>query len=183
MTTKKKPTTTRQRIVPLTVARALGSSLLYDTRTGNFYDATGTDVTERTVTERELRFETSRPAKAAEAVNPNRVKGSTAAFVPALTMRYRFNPVTERWDAFDPATEPECDETAPDPVNHPAHYTQGAIECIDAIAAQLGPEGFVAFLRGQLAKYNWRLLAKGDPAENLAKLRWYAERLATALRG
>ena len=37
-----------------------------------------------------------------------------------------------------------------DPVNHPAHYTQGSVECIDAIESALGPDGFVAFLRGQV---------------------------------
>lgn len=68
-----------------------------------------------------------------------------------------------------------------DVVNHPPHYTQGAVECIDAIAAQLTRSQLIGFLRGQIAKYNWRLEAKGDARENLAKLRWYAERLATVL--
>jgi len=68
-----------------------------------------------------------------------------------------------------------------DHINHPPHYTQGAIECIDAIAAQLTRSQLIGFLRGQIAKYNWRLEAKGDPAENLAKLQWYAERLAAVL--
>lgn len=73
------------------------------------------------------------------------------------------------------------DEIPVDVVNHPPHYTQGSIECIDAIAAQLTRSQFIGFLRGQIAKYNWRLEAKGDAAENLAKLQWYAERLAAVL--
>lgn len=68
-----------------------------------------------------------------------------------------------------------------DHINHPPHYTQGDVECIDAIAAQLTRSQFIGFLRGQVAKYNWRLEAKGDAAENLAKLQWYAERLAAVL--
>lgn len=73
------------------------------------------------------------------------------------------------------------DELPVDVVNHPPHYTQGAVECIDAIAAQLTRSQLIGFLRGQIAKYNWRLEAKGDAAENLAKLQWYAERLAAVL--
>ena len=38
-------------------------------------------------------------------------------------------------------------EQQSDMVNNPTHYTHGAIECIDAIEAALGPEGFIAFLR------------------------------------
>jgi hypothetical protein len=70
----------------------------------------------------------------------------------------------------------------PDMVNRPPHYTQGGIECIDAIRAALGHAGFVAFLRGQVIKYQWRLGLKGDPAEDAAKARWYAERLERELR-
>jgi hypothetical protein len=68
-----------------------------------------------------------------------------------------------------------------DPVNHPAHYTQGGIECIDAIEAALGHEGFVAFLRGQVIKYQWRLGLKDLPAQDAAKAHWYSTRLQSAL--
>ena len=66
-----------------------------------------------------------------------------------------------------------------DPVNHPAHYTGGKLECIDAIEAAVeklsGPE---AFLTGQCLKYLWRWKAKGG-GEDLAKCAWYLERLRT----
>lgn len=61
-------------------------------------------------------------------------------------------------------------------VNHPAHYTQGAIECIDAIEAALGPDGFRAFCRGSALKYLWRTDLKNGP-EDLRKARWYIDRL------
>lgn len=32
-----------------------------------------------------------------------------------------------------------------DMVNHPAHYTTGAVECIDALRSALGLRGFVAW--------------------------------------
>jgi hypothetical protein len=71
---------------------------------------------------------------------------------------------------------------AHDPVNHPAHYTAGAVECIDAIEAALGPEGFEAFLRGQVLKYVWRAPHKGDPTQDYEKAAWYLARLV-ALNG
>jgi hypothetical protein len=68
-----------------------------------------------------------------------------------------------------------------DPINHPAHYTSGSVECIDAIAAALGHDGFVAFLRGQVIKYQWRLGLKDAPAQDAAKAVWYANRLSAVL--
>lgn len=68
-----------------------------------------------------------------------------------------------------------------DPVNHPPHYNQGGIECIDAIAAALGREGFIAFLRGQVIKYQWRLGHKDRPAQDNAKSTWYSTRLQEVL--
>jgi len=41
------------------------------------------------------------------------------------------------------------------------HYTQGGIECIDAIrAATVGLSGFEGFLAGNLIKYVWRFKFK-----------------------
>jgi hypothetical protein len=79
------------------------------------------------------------------------------------------------------ATKPTV--PASDPVDHPAHYTQGTVECIDAIESALGRDGFTAFLRGQVIKYNWRIGLKGDTAEDAAKAAWYANRLAEHLVG
>ena len=61
-------------------------------------------------------------------------------------------------------------------VNHPAHYNEGEIECIDAIQAALTPEEFQGFCRGNVIKYIWRMNHKGG-RESLAKARWYVERL------
>jgi uncharacterized protein (DUF2164 family) len=67
-------------------------------------------------------------------------------------------------------------------VDHPAHYNQGSIECIDAIEAALGPAGFVAFLRGQVIKYQWRCGLKDAAAQDAAKAHWYSDRLTIALK-
>jgi ribosomal protein L32 len=66
-----------------------------------------------------------------------------------------------------------------DPVDRPAHY-QGDIECIDAIKAQLTHDQWVGYLRGQVAKYNWRLGRKGEAEHDAKKLLWYAKMLAGA---
>ena len=64
----------------------------------------------------------------------------------------------------------------PDVVNHPSHYTDGGIECIDAIEAQLTPEEYRGYLKGNIAKYVWRECHKGG-TESLKKARWYLNRL------
>ena len=69
-----------------------------------------------------------------------------------------------------------------DPVNHPPHYTQGGIECIDAIRAALGDEGFIAFCRGNALKYLWRCEHKGNPVQDLEKADWYLNRAVATIR-
>ena len=61
-----------------------------------------------------------------------------------------------------------------DNVNHPSHYTSGAIECIDALKAQLGPEGFRDYCHGNIAKYVWRYKFKNG-VEDLKKAAWYLQ--------
>ena len=64
-----------------------------------------------------------------------------------------------------------------DTVNHPAHYTQGGIECIEAIkAATVGLDGIEAVCTGNAIKYLWRWKQKNG-AEDLRKAMWYIERL------
>ena len=70
-----------------------------------------------------------------------------------------------------------------DPVNRPAHYTSGGIECIDAIQASMTPEEFKGFLKGNAMKYLWRYRLKGNPAQDLEKAGWYLSRLTEAGEG
>ena len=42
-----------------------------------------------------------------------------------------------------------------DMVNHPPHYNQKGIECIDAIEAATD-KGFESYLQGNIIKYLWR---------------------------
>lgn len=74
------------------------------------------------------------------------------------------------------ATTPARPELQPDLVNHPPHYTDGGIECIEAIEAQLTPEEFRGYLKGNCVKYLWRERHKGG-TESLKKASWYIDRL------
>ena len=63
-----------------------------------------------------------------------------------------------------------------DPVEKPVHYAAGSVECIDAIEAQMTPEEFRGYLKGNVAKYMWRERKKGGK-ESLKKARWYLNKL------
>jgi len=62
-----------------------------------------------------------------------------------------------------------------DPINHPAHYCKGGIECFDVIKAALGTEGTMAFCMGNAIKYLFRHLHKGSPGQDVRKARWYID--------
>lgn len=62
-----------------------------------------------------------------------------------------------------------------DMVNHPKHYNESGIECIDALQAMLG-KGFNEYLQGNIAKYLWRYKYKNG-IEDLKKAQWYLNKL------
>lgn len=66
--------------------------------------------------------------------------------------------------------------TQPDMVNHPPHYTEGKVECIEAIESALTPEEYRGYLKGSILKYNWRERHKGG-TESLKKAKFYLDRL------
>jgi hypothetical protein len=63
-----------------------------------------------------------------------------------------------------------------DPINSPAHYASGEIECIDATRAALGSDAFVAHCRATALKYIWRCGKKDDALQDLRKAAWYINR-------
>ena len=73
------------------------------------------------------------------------------------------------------------DEVEPtnDAVQHPAHYTHGGIECIDAIRASMTADGFCDYCKGNIIKYIWRWRDKGG-VEDLKKARVYLDWLINA---
>ena len=64
------------------------------------------------------------------------------------------------------------DTTLSDNVNSPDHYNFAGIECIDAIRAATGEEGFSYYLQGNIMKYLWRYKYKNG-VEDLRKAQWY----------
>lgn len=68
------------------------------------------------------------------------------------------------------------EDAKPDPVNRPAHYTSGGIECIDAMQAAFGAEVVKGFCLCNAFKYLWRHRNKNG-VEDLKKARWYLNRL------
>lgn len=62
-----------------------------------------------------------------------------------------------------------------DAVNHPKHYTQGDIECIDAMIAAKGIDKVIAFCECNAFKYNWRSADKNG-LEDIEKQIWYANK-------
>lgn len=69
----------------------------------------------------------------------------------------------------------EKSDTA-DNVNHPPHYKQGDVECIDAIESALTDEEFRGYCKGNALKYVWRERHKGQD-ESIRKAIWYLNRM------
>lgn len=63
-----------------------------------------------------------------------------------------------------------------DKVNHPSHYTQGGIECIDAMEAALGKQVVMDFCLGNAFKYIFRCKNKNG-LEDVKKANWYLNKL------
>lgn len=65
----------------------------------------------------------------------------------------------------------------PDVVNHPSHYTNGKVECIDAIeSATVGKTGLEAVCVANVIKYLWRYEDKNG-LEDIKKAQWYLNKL------
>jgi|TARA_R110000822_G_scaffold300834_3_gene424381 hypothetical protein len=67
-------------------------------------------------------------------------------------------------------------------VTKPKHYTQGPVECIDAIDSMLDQKSQIDFCRAQVLKYNWRMFDKGNPVQDAQKAKFYQDRLVPLLK-
>ena len=76
-----------------------------------------------------------------------------------------------RLDLWEPMPDQKS-ETENDVVNHPSHYTQGGIECIDAMKSAFGADELAVYCKIAAFKYLWRSeLKNGD--EDIEKAIWY----------
>lgn len=70
-----------------------------------------------------------------------------------------------------------------DIVNHPSHYTEGKVECIDALeSATIGLSGIEAVCTGNAIKYLWRWKHKNGK-QDLQKAVWYINKLMEKTNG
>ena len=78
-------------------------------------------------------------------------------------------------------TEGTVRETKQNIINHPPHYTQGEIECIEAIKYinnKLHMEGYEGYCLGNFIKYIWRCNYKNG-WEDIDKAIFYLNELLT----
>lgn len=64
------------------------------------------------------------------------------------------------------------DSVKDDVVNHPSHYTQGNIECIEAMESAFGAEELAIYCKIAAFKYIWRTEHKNG-LEDIKKALWY----------
>lgn len=70
-----------------------------------------------------------------------------------------------------------------DAVQHPSHYTQGKVECIEALeSATAGLTGIEAVCTANAIKYLWRQSRK-NKVEDLKKCLWYVQYLIDYYEG
>jgi hypothetical protein len=62
-----------------------------------------------------------------------------------------------------------------DPVNHPDHYTQGSIECIDAMLETQGVQAVRDYCICNAFKYIWRHNSKNND-QDIRKAKWYIDK-------
>ncbi len=71
----------------------------------------------------------------------------------------------------------------PEIVNyHDAHY-KGSVQPIELMQAQMSPDEFIGFLKGNIIKYACRIGKKDEPGNEADKIIRYAEWLKRALMG
>lgn len=59
-------------------------------------------------------------------------------------------------DTFESTESTKSTESTDNPVTHPSHYTQGNIECIDAMQSAFGEEAVATWCKLNAFKYIWR---------------------------
>ena len=61
-------------------------------------------------------------------------------------------------------------------VNHPSHYNNGDMECIDAMVGAYGKDEVAIFSKISAFKYLWRLGHKDEEAQEIGKIKWYLDK-------
>lgn len=94
---------------------------------------------------------------------------------PDATLAYKV--VGEKPVSIEIIRKPFDFTSVADVVNHPSHYTNGKVECIDAIeSATVGKTGIEAVCVANVIKYLWRYEDKNG-LEDIKKAQWYLNKL------
>ena len=84
------------------------------------------------------------------------------------------NGYSDAWEAISKyLSEPKAEAST---VDHPSHYNQGGIECIDAMISAYGKEAVENFCLLNAFKYVWRNRDKNG-FEDIDKAIWYLNKL------
>lgn len=70
---------------------------------------------------------------------------------------------------------PSPSQAENDVINHPSHYTQGGIECIDAMESAFGASELAVYCKIAAFKYIWRCERKNG-SEDIKKAIWYLKK-------
>ncbi len=68
-------------------------------------------------------------------------------------------------------------------VDHPSHYNQGGIECIDAMRSAFGDAALIDFCQLNAFKYLWRARNKDGFVQDVKKAVWYANKAIEIAEG
>ena len=61
-------------------------------------------------------------------------------------------------------------------VNHPHHYNNGSMECIDAMVGAYGQQAVKTFCKINAFKYLWRVGHKDAEEQEVGKIKWYLDK-------
>ena len=89
---------------------------------------------------------------------------------PCVNCKNNFCPGTEDYETHKLLWEKP--DIIDNPVTHPSHYTQGGIECIEAMEAAFGKEVVENFCICNAFKYVWRSKLKNG-IQDIDKAMWY----------
>lgn len=76
------------------------------------------------------------------------------------------------WEAQEEVKDDVKEVKEDNPVTHPSHYTQGDIQCIDAMISAFGKEAVATWCKLNAFKYTWREQHKNG-LEDIDKAIWY----------
>ena len=106
----------------------------------------------------------------------NKVEMSSIAVEPnkeldeIISNSFKFNN-----NAYEENSKLIINHTNYDNVNHPSHYTQGKIECIEAMQEAMGIDAVMNFCQCNAFKYIWRSQHKNG-YEDIRKAIWYCNK-------